>query len=257
MKNLKIALLALSIITATSLVGCGNKDETPAKPTTAAAPSVDVNTKKQNFFDKMRPGFEKENQRVAEERAEIVAIEKDFSDDGELSSSQLRTLSTYAEDYRLDVPTDDNIDSEWINELLMRVNVLPESLVLTQAANESAWGTSRFAKEANNFFGQWCFSEGCGVVPKQRAAGATHEVAKFDSAQQSIHGYFMNVNSFAAYQNLREIRAQLSQTGADLYGMQTAIELTNGLLSYSERGQDYVNDLQSMIRHNQDYWKTK
>ena len=69
--------------------------------------------------------------------------------------------------------------------LLNRVDVIPPSLALAQGANESAWGTSRFSKEGNNYFGQWCFKLGCGLVPRQRDSGAQHEVAKFDSPRQS------------------------------------------------------------------------
>lgn len=132
--------------------------------------------------------------------------------------------------------------------------MLPEALVLTQAANESAWGTSRFATEANNYFGHWCYSKGCGLVPLQRNEGSTHEVAKFSSSQESVHRYFMNLNRNKAYQDLRGIRTELANKGEDLLTFDAATKLTEGLLKYSERGADYVTDLQAMIRHNKVYW---
>ncbi len=81
---------------------------------------------------------------------------------------------------------DGHVDEAWLTEMLKRVNVLPEALVLTQAANESAWGTSRFATQANNLFGQWCYKQGCGIVPAQRAAGKlTKFKIRFSSAVNS------------------------------------------------------------------------
>ncbi len=82
----------------------------------------------------------------------------------------------------------------------------------------------------------------------------THEVAKFSSVQESIHRYFMNVNRNNAYFDLREIRFELREDGADLLSTASAMEMSNGLLKYSERGKDYVQDLQAMIRHNEKYW---
>lgn len=63
---------------------------------------------------------------------------------------------------------DKQITKAWLDKMLLRVDVLPKALVLTQAANESAWGTSRFAVQANNYFGQWCYRTGCGLVPRER-----------------------------------------------------------------------------------------
>jgi Bax protein len=139
--------------------------------------------------------------------------------------------------------------------MLSRVNVLPKALVLTQAANESAWGTSRFATKANNYFGHWCYTKGCGLVPRQRNEGSSHEVATFSSSQESVHRYFMNLNRNRAYADLRAIRAKLAAQGDNLLTTASATELTNGLLKYSERGSDYVTDLQAMIRHNEVYWQ--
>ncbi|MFH0258528.1 glucosaminidase domain-containing protein [Vibrio rumoiensis] len=229
------------------------EEATKVKPK-APMPVDDIHLKKQKFFDTLRPGIKKENARVVEERHELLDIKKQF-DDGDLTSIPSKAKQL-AEDYELAIP-ETGIDDAWLDTMLNRVNVLPQSLVLTQAANESAWGTSRFAKEGNNFFGQWCYVEGCGLVPLQRAEGATHEVAKFDSPQESIHAYFMNVNRNNAYKELRDIRAKLSGNEQDLKSQATALELTNGLLSYSERGQDYVDDLQAMIKHNAEFWTDK
>lgn len=213
---------------------------------------TDVNEKKQAFFDYLRPGIELENSRITKERRRLETIDAHF-DENDVTSEDLAYAKRLGKLYRLPVP-DSGITQDWLTRMLLRVDVLPEALVLTQAANESAWGTSRFATEANNFFGQWCYTKGCGLVPLQRVEGMTHEVANFDSVQQSIHGYFMNVNRNNAYRELRDIRYKLHIDGQDLLSHQTATELTQGLLRYSERGQAYVDDLKAMIRHNQGFW---
>lgn len=219
------------------------------KPNFAAI--EDTNAKKKAFFDYLRPSINLENRRISKERAFLksLADKKVTNADSEDKAYSNRLAKLYS----LPLPTA-GIDDAWLNEMLSRVNVLPEALVLTQAANESAWGTSRFATAANNYFGHWCYSKGCGLVPLQRNEGSTHEVAKFSSSQESVHRYFMNLNRNKAYQDLRAIRAQLDEQGEDLLTFGAATELTQGLLKYSERGADYVTDLQAMIRHNKVYW---
>ncbi|MGF1710975.1 glucosaminidase domain-containing protein [Vibrio kagoshimensis] len=211
----------------------------------------DVNEKKDSFFSYLRPSIQIENNRITKERRHLLK----WADSGieSLSAEELSYAKRLGKLYSLPLSTE-GLDNTWLSEMLNRVNVLPEALVLSQAANESAWGTSRFAKQANNFFGQWCYSKGCGLVPLQRNEGSTHEVAKFSSSQESVHRYFMNINRNRAYKELRGIRSDLSDAGQELLTHNTATELTNGLLKYSERGSAYVEDLQAMIRHNQKYW---
>ncbi|ANS85461.1 Protein bax [Vibrio scophthalmi] len=208
--------------------------------------------KKQAFFDYLRPGVELENQRVQKERARLTRIAQRFAQ-GSLTSEDNNYAKRLGKLYDVEVTTE-GITVAWLDKMLHRVNVLPESLVMTQAANESAWGTSRFATNANNYFGQWCYSKGCGLIPLQRNDDASHEVASFDSVQESIHRYFMNVNRNRAYYDLREIRFDRQQGEQSLIDTQAAIALTNGLLKYSERGEAYVKDLQTMIRHNDEFW---
>ncbi|WP_050939498.1 glucosaminidase domain-containing protein, partial [Vibrio harveyi] len=208
----------------------------------------DTKDKKTAFFDFLRPKIALENKRIEKERAFLTSLTV-----GEISSEQTSYAERLAALYSYPLK-DGAVTQAWLDEMLKRVNVLPEALVLTQAANESAWGTSRFAKQANNLFGQWCYKKGCGIVPAKRGAGKTHEVEKFDTVQESVHGYFMNVNRNRAYADLRDIRANLAGKHKDLLSVATASELTHGLLAYSERGIAYVNDLRAMIRHNNAYW---
>ena len=222
----------------------------------AAAPDFaaidNVTVKKQSFFDYLKPGVDLENQRVQKERARLERISEHFKQNT-LTDEDKSYAKRLGKLYDVEM-TVNGLDKAWLDKMLHRVNVLPEALVMTQAANESAWGTSRFATQANNYFGQWCYSKGCGMVPLQRNAGAFHEVASFDSVQESIHRYFMNVNRNKAYYDLREIRFERQVNAESLIDTQAAIALTNGLLKYSERGEAYVKDLQTMIRHNDAFW---
>ncbi len=227
-------------------------DLTVSSSTPNFAAIEDVNEKKDTFFSFLRPSINIENKRITKERAFLSKLsESGLSNIDSEDASYAKRLGKL---YSLPVPSE-GLDQAWLTEMLNRVNVLPEALVLTQAANESAWGTSRFATKANNYFGHWCYTKGCGLVPLQRNEGSSHEVATFSSSQESVHRYFMNLNRNRAYADLRAIRAKLAAQGDDLLTTATATELTNGLLKYSERGSDYVTDLQAMIRHNEVYWK--
>jgi Bax protein len=239
----------------------GDKDEqltventvAPVKVEEKQSPEhVDINEKKRLFFNTLRPGVELENQRIVNERERLLAMKEAIEEGASLSAEQRQTARRLGKLYNAELG--DTVTISWLNTMLSRVNVLPEALVLTQAANESAWGTSRFAVEANNYFGQWCYKEGCGLVPLKRTHGMTHEVATFPSAQGSIHGYFMNVNRNRAYAELREIRDTFAGKQIDATSPQAATLLTSGLMRYSERGEAYVKDLQAMIRHNQAFW---
>ncbi|PAR82715.1 glucosaminidase [Vibrio cholerae] len=212
----------------------------------------DISERKEAFLNYLIPGVRYENSRIVQERTLLTRIKMDVAD-GQLSSRNLAQAQRLATAYSV-ILTENKVDSAWLHEMFHRVDVIPEALVLTQAANESAWGTSRFAKEANNYFGQWCYSAGCGLVPLARAEGAFHEVAKFDSVQDSIQSYFMNVNRNPAYRELREIRFQLRQHKINPNNDESAKAMSNGLIKYSERGEAYVRDLQAMMLANQEYW---
>lgn len=207
---------------------------------------VDVEEKKQEFFNFLQPFVDAQNQRIQEQRESLLAITAKLERTGQLTHQDQALLNELSEDYGVET---DNIADELdiVMELLLRrVDLLPPSLVLAQAANESAWGTSRFALEANNYFGQWCYSEGCGIVPSRRGASATHEVQAFDSVEAAVAAYFRNLNTFSSYRELRLIRESLRASSSPIDG----ISLAQGLESYSERGTEYISELQDMIRYN-------
>ena len=94
-------------------------------------------------------------------------------------------------------------------------------------------------------FGVWCFTEGCGLTPLKRAEGKTHEVASYDSVQDSIDAYIHTLNTNRAYTELRSIRAS-ARSENQICGL----EMAEGLEKYSARGEDYVREIQAMIRVN-------
>ena len=197
--------------------------------------------RKAAFFGYFLPIIEKQNREILKTRQNLADW---YLSRDEISSLHASELNTIAIRYRIHDFDIEN-DKSW-QKLLRRVDIVPPSLALAQAANESAWGTSRFAREANNFYGQWCFNKGCGLVPKKREAGKTHEVAAFDSPQESVKMYIRNLNSNSAYKSLREVRAQLRQLNKPVTGH----ALAAGLKRYSERGLEYVSELRAMIEYN-------
>ncbi|OQX39118.1 MAG: hypothetical protein B0D91_02470 [Oceanospirillales bacterium LUC14_002_19_P2] len=200
----------------------------------------DVKAKKAAFFGYMKPIVDAENQKIVAERTRIEQLSSQPS----LSETDKVWLTSIAKKYRLSLV--DELTPQWYVALLERVDTLPVSLALAQAANESAWGTSRFAREGNNLFGQWCFSKGCGLVPTQRSEGADHEVRKFDSVAGSVAAYLLNINTHAQYAELRAMRAEARREDQPV----TGIYLSPGLVRYSQRGAAYVHELMAMITGN-------
>lgn len=195
----------------------------------------DVKEKKKAFFSFLKPLIQQANAAVLAERQQILK----WQESGHIEEQQLTQL---LEKYRVKA-TDPEAQQA---ALLNRIHTIPPSLVMAQAANESAWGTSRFAREGNNLFGQWCFSKGCGLVPSSRNSGANHEVAKFSSPANSVASYIRNLNSHPSYKELRALRRQELSNKKHSTGM----TLAAGLLKYSERGEEYVEEIRAMIRHN-------
>jgi Bax protein len=201
----------------------------------------DVKQKKTAFFDYMMPLVSAANQPIIEQRAELLEMAADAD---QLSFFQQRNLLQLADRYGVKVEAAEN--QQVIDQLLLRVAPLPPSLVLAQAAIESAWGTSRFARQGNNLFGQWCYQKGCGLVPLRRSADSKHEVAKFDSVAAAVEAYLHNLNTHRAYKDLRLLRAELSTAESSANGHQ----LAQTLLYYSELRQVYVDEVQAVIRIN-------
>ncbi|MBC54209.1 MAG: hypothetical protein CMQ34_10300 [Gammaproteobacteria bacterium] len=205
---------------------------------------TDTSTRKEAFFAFLYAYIEEENERVRETRSRLLPLAEIVRAGEPLSAVEQTELDSIVAEYRLDEA--DLPDRELIRELLRRVDIVPMSLVMAQAANESAWGTSRFAREGNNIFGQWCFNEGCGLVPERRRSDASHEVRSFGSVQGSVRAYLRNLNTHDSYAEMREMRADMRAQGRPLDSM----ILARGLTRYSQRGMAYVHELQDIIRVN-------
>lgn len=202
-----------------------------------------IKEKKIAFIRFLSPLADKENKRISIIREELYYIQHKIMNKKKLTRREHRDVS---EKYsRYDINTELS-NKEKIQALLVRVNIIPHSLVVAQAAIESGWGTSRFSREAHNYFGQWCYKKGCGITPSRRAQSASHEVKKFDSAYASVAGYMFNINTHRAYKSLRETRAKLQKSQQSIDG----IRLAEDLISYSELGEAYVKKVKNMINSN-------
>lgn len=207
-----------------------------------------VAERKELFMRAVLPHVLYANRLIAERRMHLEAMLFRLECGQSLQEGDRAFLMETAQRYRLAEQALETIDPDpqrLIHALLDRVDVIPASLVLAQAAMESAWGTSRFVREGNNLFGQWVFSAR-GMTPKNRPDGANYSVARYETLAESVAAYTRNLNTLWAYQEFRDIRARMRAIGA----MQSQ-QLAQGLLRYSTRRQAYVDEIRSMIRTNQ------
>ena len=136
-----------------------------------------------------------------------------------------------------------------INKLLLSVNIIPNSIVLAQAVNESGWGTSRFAKDHNALFGQYTYDINNGVVPFKREEGKKHLIKNFKSIDKSIESYFININSHYAYKKFRILRDKINDLDNNINNDFNIKILTQALDVYAE-DESYVNTINSIIDSN-------
>ena len=127
----------------------------------------------------------------------------------------------------------------------MRMDIVPVSIAIAQAANESGWGTSRFALEGNALFGQWTWSKK-GISPKNQDPNKSHKVLQFQILKASVRAYKNNLNTHNAYKEFREARAQMREDKGKLDGLQ----LTQYLEKYASIGVKYVQILEDIIEKN-------
>jgi len=203
----------------------------------------DTAQRKEAFFDYLQPFINRENGRLHKIRQQLLTLQQQQSQGHNFTLEEFAFIYSLFDEFKVDYP---EADATGLKELLLRVDEIPDGLVLNQAAKESGWGSSRFAIEGFNFFGQWCFKSGCGFVPAKRGAGKYHEVAKFSDISSSVNAYFYNLNTFYVYDDLRAIRAEVRQ----LENQVSAQKLAHGLKRYSERGDEYVVEIQTMIVSN-------
>ncbi len=163
-----------------------------------------LSTSKQNYVKTLLPLISLENQNILFERSKLENIKEYLENNNTLSKSDLNFLEKISKKYR--TKTNDKHKYDLVIDLLQRVDIIPNSIVLAQAANESGWGTSRFATEFNALFGEYTYNYSDGVVPLLREKGETHLVKAFDSVDKSVQSYFINLNSHNAYNDFRKVR---------------------------------------------------
>ena len=208
---------------------------------------VSVLEKKRIFFRSLAPLALRSNEFILRDRERLAGLRDRISGGGKISAEDRQWLTQLASDYGVAKDEEADLDGPVLEELLARVDVVPVSLVLSQCAEESGWGTSRFAAEGNALFGQWSW-DGKGITPQQQRKGmGDYRIAAFETPLQSVMAYMRNLNTHAAYAGLRARRAELRAKGERISGWTLAETLDR----YSERGAAYVESLHSVMRVNQ------
>ena len=199
--------------------------------------------KKIKFIETVLPLIALENNKNLLERKKLLKIKDFLTLEKTLNKNNLTYLNNISKKYKIPFKNKHKIDL--LNELLLTVNVIPNSIVLAQAANESGWGTSRFAKDYNALFGQYTYDESNGVIPFQREEGKKHLIKNFTSINKSVESYFININSHYAYKKFRELRSQITDFNNDF----NIRILTNALDVYAE-DKLYVDTINNIIDSN-------
>lgn len=216
--------------------------------------SLPVPVKKELFYRLMLPLVMHANWMVSNLRDGLLQAQREFEADGTVSEESLAVIKRTAlllpdmEDEDIEaIQADQDELASMLDALLYRVDVIPAGLALGQAAYESGYGTSRFATEGNSLFGQWTY-KGDGLKPKEQRTSTKgdHRIKAFEWPFDSVRGYFINLMSHPAYEDFRRLRSELRLKGEPMDSM----TLADGLLRYSERGQEYVDSLKGIMRVN-------
>ena len=217
------------------------------------ANQLPVADKKELFYRALLPLILYANELILNDRRKLQNIAKQQAGGSALTPEDYAWLQALAIKYRLAKADNAAVDivakdvPVLIAELLLRVDIIPPSLALGQGAYESGYGTSRFSLEGNALFGQWTWGSK-GIKPlQQRSSKGDYKVAAYDWPLDSVRAYMLNLNTQRSYEELRRQRTRMKQREEPLSGL----ALTRALSKYSEKGQEYVNTLQGIIRVNQ------
>lgn len=196
----------------------------------------DSDHRKTLFIASVLPLVLSANDAILEDRKRLLQLRQKKAG---FSASEKKWLSGLARRYRTEA---DDLD-----RLLIRVDTIPPSLALAQAAIESGWGTSRFARQGNALFGQWTWAKDAGMKPKRMRDGlGEYAIKRYDSLYASVADYMRNLNTQKAYAGFRRQRASLRAQGKWPNGAAIAATLRR----YSEEGETYVRKLTTLIRTN-------
>lgn len=195
-----------------------------------------VSDRKAVFIRAMLPLILRANEKILAERARLFALANLPGE--EIGPADRAWLARIARRYRARAT---------VPALLLRhVDIVPPSLALAQGAEESGWGTSRFALEGNSLYGQRVYRGRGGIVPRGREEGENHRIRSFERLSDAVAAYMHNLNSHPAYAEFRNVRAGMRSEGEPPDGH----ALAGALLRYSERGADYVEGLRTIMRTN-------
>ena len=211
-----------------------------------SAKELSVAEQKRLFFRLIAPVVLRINEIILEDRDRAKELTERLAEGQSVRPEDQAWLTELAAKYKVLESTGKRLNSDAFAELLMRVDIVPASLSLAQAASESGWGTSRFAAEGNSLFGQWTWGKGLKPTEQRTSKLGDYRVAAFDSTAQAAYSYALNLNTARAYRDLRVKRADLRRQNLRISGTVLAETLVN----YSERGQAYVDDLKALIREN-------
>jgi Bax protein len=189
--------------------------------------------KRELFIQIILPLVLDENEKIKEDKRKLFKIlSKNFNTAGEKV-----WLKRRFKEYKID-------DGD-LAKLKIRMDIVPVSIAIAQAANESGWGTSRFALEGNALFGQWTWSKK-GINPKKKDPNQKHKILQFQILKASVRAYKNNLNTHNAYKEFREVRAQLRQQNKQIIGT----DLTKYLKNYASIGEKYVVIIEDIIDKN-------
>ncbi|MDE0388297.1 MAG: glucosaminidase domain-containing protein [Rhodospirillales bacterium] len=197
-----------------------------------------VGAKKRLFVQSVLPIVLRVNEEITTARWRVERLKDKLLWEGALSDTDRAWLIDMAELYGaapFDVPG-----------LMKRMDVVPPSLALAQGAEETGWGTSRFAREGNALFGQYTYKAAKGMLPERRDADRRHRVRSHDNLLAAVRAYVHNLNSHWAYEDFRDRRAKLRRAGRPIDGYRLAGELGR----YSARGEAYVETIRTIMRQN-------
>jgi len=204
-----------------------------------------VENKKRLFFRSTSPLILRANELIMVDRNRLMDIRSSFGNNSAITNKDQLWILKLAKIYKVEVK-EGQFTSALFDALWKKVDIIPVSLALAQAAEESGWGTSRFAAEGNAVYGQWTWGSNAITPEKQRKDLGNYGIASFETLQQSICAYMLNLNTHNAYASLREKRAALREKSEKITGHILAGQLTK----YSERGDDYVKSLRSLMEYN-------
>ena len=189
--------------------------------------------KKDTFIKIVIPLILDENNKILENRKKLFKILGKSTN----SMGEKRWLKRRFKEY--------GIKKGDITELKVKMDIIPTSIAIAQAAKESGWGTSRFALEGNAMFGQWTWSKN-GIEPTEKSGNQDHKILRFSMLRSSVKAYKNNLNTHRGYREFREKRAELRKNNKKISGL----KLVNYLHNYAATGKEYTKILKKIIEQN-------